>query len=67
MNIIPADDDPFPVNGKHFGIDYESVPASYLDWLSDQPWLEHKYPAVKRYIDYNRKQIDEELDDTDSR
>lgn len=60
-STIPADSDPFPF-GKHKGVPYEKVPASYLDWLSDQPWLT-EWPAVKRYIDYNRDVINQELEE----
>lgn len=58
----PLDDsDPFPF-GKHKGRPMEEVPASYLDWLRDQPWL-GDWPAVKEYIERNARIIDEELEE----
>ena len=53
------DTDLFPF-GKNKGIPMEKVPASYLDWMIDQPWSS-KYPDVVEYVERNRKAIDMEL------
>ena len=56
-----TDQDLCPVAGQYHGKPMEKVPASFLDWLDDQPWLSHKYPEVADYITRNRKAIDQEL------
>jgi hypothetical protein len=55
------DKDPFPF-GVHKGQPMEQVPAMYLDWLIDQPWIS-RWPAIEEYIERNRKVIDKELKD----
>jgi len=57
------DNSPCPVNGKHFGKRMEAVPASFLDWIVGQPWVDAKYPEVVRYVEKNRKVIDMELEE----
>lgn len=54
-----TDQDPFPY-GVHKDKPMEKVPASYLDWVIDQPWI-NKWPEVVEYIERNRKAIDKEL------
>jgi hypothetical protein len=56
-----TDKDPCPVQGQHFGKPMEKVPASFLDWMIDQPWASRKYPEVIEYIEKNRTAIDAEL------
>lgn len=53
------DSDPFPF-GTHKGKPMEKVPASYLDWVIDQSWI-NKYPDIIEYVERNRKAIDMEL------
>lgn len=50
--------------GAHKGKPMGQVPAQYLDWLIDQPWIK-KWPEVERYILQNKKVIDQELEDAD--
>ena len=61
LTSIPKDTDPFPF-GKHKGTPYGEVPASYLDWISQQNWLP-VLSRVRAYIDYNRAALDKELED----
>lgn len=49
--------------GKHKDRAMKDVPASYLDYLSDQDWLKTRWPRVWAYIDHNRNVIDKELED----
>lgn len=49
----------------HNGKKMQDVPASYLDWLDGQGWLERKHPDVKDYIDRNRKAINQDLERED--
>lgn len=56
-----CDEDTFPFGRFQRSMTkMKDVPASYLDWLVDQPWME-KWPAVLDYIARNRKLIDVEL------
>lgn len=55
-----TDDSPFPF-GRHKDKPMRDVPASYLDWLRGQSWLQ-QWPDVGEYIDRNEKVIDWELD-----
>ena len=55
-----SDQDSMPF-GKYKGKPMEDVPASYLDWLRDQPWLP-RWPDVQEYIQRNEKTIDWELE-----
>jgi len=49
-----TDKDPFPF-GVHKGQPMEKVPARYLDWLIDQPWIS-RWPAIKEDgVDYEIK------------
>lgn len=50
-----------PIPGKHYRIPMGKLPATFLDWLRGQPWLEKKYPTVAEYITRNKKVIDYEL------
>lgn len=59
------DTDPMPF-GVHKGKQMDQVPASYLDWLHDQSWI-NDWPRVKRYIENNRRHIDQELLDEEER
>jgi len=56
-----TDNDLFPF-GIHKGRPMQKVPATYLDWLIDQPWIK-SWPAVEEYIERNRKVLDRELKD----
>ena len=60
MKVL-SDSDPFPF-GKYKGTPMEKVPARYLDWLIDQPWIS-RWPAIEEYIERNRAVIDKELKD----
>jgi len=55
------DSDPMPF-GKHKGKEMRDVPASYLDWLRDQKWLD-EWPSVAKYIEENELQINQELEE----
>lgn len=58
--MIPlTDNDPFPF-GAHKGKPMQEVPATYLDWLIDQPWI-GRWPAVVEYITRNQVVINKEL------
>ena len=46
--------------GKYKGKPMRDVPATYLDWLYDQPWLP-KWPRVAAYIDTNMNCVIKEL------
>lgn len=59
-----TDDSPAPF-GKYKGTPMRKVPAEYLDWLHDQPWLAQAYPAVLDYIEKSRKAITAELSERD--
>ena len=48
--------------GKHKGEKMEDVPASYLDWLIDQSWID-SWPAIKRYIEKNLEVIHMEMEE----
>jgi hypothetical protein len=54
-----SDTDKFPF-GIHQGKPMVHVPADYLVYCFEQPWIS-KYPAVKAYIERSRKAIDQEL------
>ena len=56
-----TDRSPMPF-GKYKGRPMNTVPAKYLDWLHDQPWIDDWY-LVKDYIERNRTVIDQELKD----
>jgi P2-related tail formation protein len=56
-----SDNDPCPIKGKHLGWPMIKCPATFLDWLRDQKWLDRKYPDVAEYIKRNAKSIDAEL------
>lgn len=56
-----TDNSPMPF-GKYRGRKMKEVPASYLDWLHGQPWIED-WGEVLAYIQANRKVIDQELAD----
>jgi len=42
--------------GKHEGDPIDKIPASYLEWLSQQSWLP-EWPEVHEYIKENEDQI----------
>lgn len=62
--MTPKDSDPFPF-GKYKGVPYEDVPASYLLWLGDQPWISD-WLSVRLYIESNRKILEEEVNERGS-
>ena len=39
----------------------QDVPASYLLWLGDQPWI-GTWPDVAKYIESNRVTLEKEVD-----
>jgi len=47
--------------GKYKGERMEKVPATYLSWIIDQPWI-NKWPDVEKYILDNMKVIDKQAD-----
>ena len=51
--------------GKHKGKPMIEVPASYLDWLRDEEWLEERHPGIAEYIKDNEDRIDIELMEED--
>ena len=53
------DHDGFPF-GKHEGKHMMHVPAEYLVYCYEQPWISN-YPNVKEYIERSRKAINMEL------
>lgn len=55
-----TDKDPMPF-GKYRGVPMEDVPAKYLDWLIDQPWI-GKWNDVVAYIEDNRMELNFELE-----
>lgn len=56
---------PFGKYGKQkdgrVGRKMEDVPASYLIWLYDQPWI-NEWPDVKQYIDDNYHILEKEVE-----
>jgi uncharacterized protein (DUF3820 family) len=58
--IKPLTDHDLMPFGNHKDKRMIDVPASYLDYISQQDWIV-KYPSVKAYIDNARKVIDLEL------
>ena len=48
--------------GKYEGRRMENVPAEYLDWIIDQPWIS-KWPGLKAYIESSRDAITAELEE----
>jgi len=48
--------------GKFKGTKMKDLPAWYLDWLHNQPWIDD-YPQVKGYIIDARQAIDQELEE----
>lgn len=57
-----TDSSKFPF-GKWKGRKMKEVPATYLDWLRDQPWLKEEWYAVWEYLRKNKTVIDQELAD----
>jgi hypothetical protein len=55
-----GDDDPMPF-GTFKRYPMKRVPAWYLDWLIDQPWIS-SHARVEAYILANKKLIDAELE-----
>lgn len=47
--------------GVHKGTKMANVPAEYLIWLKDQPWLKKEY---KDYIDDNMDVLKKELQES---
>ena len=54
-----TDNDLMPF-GEHKDKKMIDVPASYLDYIDGQPWIE-KWPQVRDYIKENRSVINQEL------
>lgn len=46
--------------GKHDGEKLGDVPASYLLWLGDQPWVERSWPDLFGYILGNFERLEKE-------
>lgn len=46
--------------GKYKGTPIGKVPASYLDWLIGQDWID-QWPDVEQYIEDNKGIIEQEL------
>ena len=57
-----TDNDLFPF-GKYKDSPMWKVPATYYDWLIDQPWIK-SWPAVETYIEDNLTAIHKELKDS---
>jgi hypothetical protein len=58
MNMaVLTDKDPMPF-GAHKGKPMEDVPASYLDWLMGQDWID-KWPQVVGYVENRRQTADD--------
>ena len=56
-----TDESPLPVQFKaHANKPLIQVPADYLLWAYDQPWVKAKYPELCVYIDENRAALDAE-------
>jgi len=49
--------------GKFKGSPMVDVPADYLDYIIDQPWI-GEWPEVEEYIETNRKAINMELEES---
>ncbi len=47
--------------GEHKNKPMQDVPAKYLAWIWEQPWLEKKYIKVYNYIFNNKEAIELEL------
>ncbi len=58
-DLGPVSDDYEMPFGKHGGVPIGQVPTDYLDWLADQEWI-GKWTKVKRYIDQNKNQLQED-------
>jgi hypothetical protein len=48
--------------GEHQGSTMFNVPARYLDWLRDQPWI-MTWPGLYAYLQANKTRIDKELEE----
>ncbi len=48
--------------GIHIGKTMANVPASYLDWLRDQPWISTWF-GLQAYLTANKTRIDQELEE----
>jgi uncharacterized protein (DUF3820 family) len=46
--------------GKYKGEDMDDIPATYLDWLRGQEWVQ-RFPFVQKYLEDNKMSIDSEL------
>jgi hypothetical protein len=63
MNGKLTDSSPIPF-GKYKGRKMKTIPASYLDWMRGQPWID-EWPMVLDYINRNSDVIDQELKDAE--
>lgn len=43
--------------GKYHGEELQDVPAQYLLWLFDQPWLEDSWSELHEYISDRYEQL----------
>lgn len=50
--MVPSDDYEMTF-GKHQGERLGDIPDGYFRWLSEQDWLEDKYPELLAYIQEN--------------
>ena len=46
--------------GKHKGITFSNVPASYWMWLEQQDWFEKDHQAAFAYFQHNLRAIEME-------
>ena len=60
---MPLEDDTPMPHGEHKGTNMEDIPADYLLWLDDQPWLKAstKWKEVREYIDDSRLWLEDEV------
>jgi hypothetical protein len=49
--------------GKYAGTPLGEVPAGYLLWLFEQPWLQTSWPDLYEYIEDNQDSIAQDADD----
>lgn len=46
--------------GKYKDCEMDDIPASYLDWLRGQSWID-QWPLIAKYIEENSMSINSEL------
>ncbi len=62
LDRTPWTDETIMLWGIHKGKMMLNVPASYLDWLRDQPWI-MTWPGLLVYLKNNKTRIDKELEE----